>query len=868
MSGQGNAVGDYAQEIAQLDSDLQPAVALSQTYDQHLKAAEQTLEDAMSVIFDAFSPHYHNRALLKAYCAAKNIPWSEAKYTKNPFLPIIQSIFNLEGGKQTQVTGALSLACEQGVPKGGFDDWLDDPATGGVRGAYDKHNKARKAKKAQVAAGAQAPWLIGLHKAATLMRALTRSATANDKGDMHPRMFVLHNSLNDEGTPQGVLEVVSSAYTFVAARMTFEQPIAEIGNRSFLFSDGELGDFENLFPVAANWTAEVQDGVLTIISDDKHQIRAQQIDSSHSVLGLRRLARLGHCTDNATARLHDLRAFGGWLDSVADTADKWTEAQSKFGPRRYGIDLDRDVMIAEDLRKREWRNRRLPRALDFDGAHIGFMKTNLPFGVTVMTRDHHLFTIPPTHSFIVSAECQLHVKHATRLCKVFGDAAIEPHCYVVHAHEAESAFVCEAGVPGGRFLVAFPTVMNPKGVLRCLAEDIPLGQLVDTGVDVSEPAQSPAAASQTVPLQPGAAPPSVTSAAKPDYTHVTTARIGEEHVSMLVRQQFGAYITCYRPKDDLKWAKRFTNFKKQLTWWATKTDVSIYLNFSGWKYKEIEDFINDKSPEMKKILKRVVEYDNPKAQPLIDNRIKCLDKFYCSDHRWGIIMDDDAALMSDAHHNSSWRMFAEMAVNGPDHYKGVDVFFPINPQKSAWQKDVNGIETVKTVVDGVTTKKRVFTKPQNLERHRLNHVFTANTDLKGSMFVVRNFRLEGRPEVLPDPSYTLHGEDTYFAMLAISLGYSVRRCNNMVLDEYTLPNDSHFGLPSERRDAMREGNQRLVEMFGDRGLRMKRPGDRHYQSVNEKTGEVTVNDHLLFKDDFILECLGKKPQPLDRPKPQ
>ncbi len=231
--------------------------------------------------------------------------------------------------------------------------------------------------------------------------------------------------------------------------------------------------------------------------------------------------------------------------------------------------------------------------------------------------------------------------------------------------------------------------------------------------------------------------------------------------------------------------------------------------------------MTDKSPEMKKINSRIVDFDRSIRQSLIANRIKCLDKFYASNHKWGIMLDDDAVLSDDVHHNSSWRIFAEMAVN-PHSYSGVDVFFPVNPRKTPWQKDVNGFVTHKTIINGREVKKRVWGLPQNYERHRLNHVFTANTDLKGSMFMVRNFRLAGEALVMPDPTYALHGEDTYFAMLAISMGYRVRRCNNIILKEYTGKNDTYFGLPEARKEAMRIGNLRLVEIFKDKGLRMMR----------------------------------------------
>ncbi|CAO4135370.1 hypothetical protein [Methylorubrum extorquens] len=127
-----------------------------------------------------------------------------------------------------------------------------------------------------------------------------------------------------------------------------------------------------------------------------------------------------------------------------------------------------------------------------------------PLYVVVLQRDYPLFDVPASHKFETSRECQLHIKHAERLCKVFGAKGIEPDCYVAHAHEAESAFVCEVSLDGAHLLVAFPTVLNPKGELRCLAEDLVLAEVLGQSIsfNAAEPAAVQAANVPLITYQP------------------------------------------------------------------------------------------------------------------------------------------------------------------------------------------------------------------------------------------------------------------------------------------------------------------------------------------------------------------------------
>ncbi|MNL37622.1 hypothetical protein D3C87_1597790 [compost metagenome] len=190
-------------------------------------------------------------------------------------------------------------------------------------------------------------------------------------------------------------------------------------------------------------------------------------------------------------------------------------------------------------------------------------------------------------------------------------------------------------------------------------------------------------------------------------------------------------------------------------------------------------------------------------------------------------MDDDAVLMQAENHNSSYRLFAEMAKNGKGAYNGVDVFAPIYGRKAPFNGRLNG--------------------PGN--PYASNHVFKKNTDLKGSMIVVRNFAKDERPLLLPDPSFRSHGEDTSLVLQAISLGYSTMTSWNMVLEE--LSGESTFADgDDDRTEKMRQGHELLVEKFGQLGLRMK------------------TGTHALDKKEFETRCWGEKSKRIDVPKPR
>jgi hypothetical protein len=283
---------------------------------------------------------------------------------------------------------------------------------------------------------------------------------------------------------------------------------------------------------------------------------------------------------------------------------------------------------------------------------------------------------------------------------------------------------------------------------------------------------------------------------------------------------FGAFITSHLPDQPEHERQRKHNLKRQLRWWRLMTDIPVTVIASNWTDEKITDF-----PEFSFLKDRGGQVIRVPGQSLIHNRVLCLELLYESQFDWGIIMDDDAVLYHSPSHNSGGEFFAEMAENGPALYKLVDVFFPINPGKIGF------------------TPIWAETPPL----YRDNHVFQRNQDLKGSMSIVRNFPKFGRPPVLPSTSFQLHGEDTLFALEAIANGCTVHRCENIVLNE--LGSASHF---PDRVAGMKLGNQRLVEMYGHLGLRM-----RTHPSKN----------HLLDRTEFISKARVRQPYRITVPKP-
>lgn len=285
--------------------------------------------------------------------------------------------------------------------------------------------------------------------------------------------------------------------------------------------------------------------------------------------------------------------------------------------------------------------------------------------------------------------------------------------------------------------------------------------------------------------------------------------------------RFAAFICSYMPDDAVHASMRQGNLVRQLAWWRRMTDMPVSVIASNWQDRRLE-----LCDELQRIQERGGKIIRTPAQPLIANRIHALQALYASGADWGVIMDDDAVLYDSPAHNSGAAFFAEMALNGTEAYSEVDVFFPINPQKIGfnpiWRKD-----------------PILF---------RDNHVFVRNHDLKGSLFVVRNFPKFGRPPVYPPADFLLHGEDILFAVEALANGCTVMRCNNTVLKEFS--SVSHFG--ADRVANMRVGVERMVELYGNHGLRRS---------------SVKGRGHLLDRTELVRRSGRNHPKQIVVAKP-
>jgi hypothetical protein len=261
---------------------------------------------------------------------------------------------------------------------------------------------------------------------------------------------------------------------------------------------------------------------------------------------------------------------------------------------------------------------------------------------------------------------------------------------------------------------------------------------------------------------------------------------------------FAAFITSFLSIDDLELRRvRSEVVQRQINWWLEHTEVPVFVTSMNY---EPSDYL---------VHPRLTYVDTlpMKANPA---RKLAFERFYESDYDFGIFMDDDAILYNKEQHNSGAKLFAEMSAHIED-YKSIDVFFPVNPQKIGFNPLWDKTKPVSTTVAVEALQTT-------------NHVFKRSMDLKGSMFIVRNFRKFGMTEVYPDPEFNWQ-DDTKFAIECVAAGHTVLQCENIILHEISGKASNFAANPSDRIPHMKAGNTRIAEEFAHLGLRMD--GDSH-----------------------------------------
>lgn len=586
------------------------------------------------------------------------------------------------------------------------------------------------------------------------------------------QLITIWNEMNDKA-PVTKLRLLSDAYSFTNVTVTLAHALPELNGKGQLvleLSDAET--FRRLFQRNYQWHVSDDAQGIFLVDDAKSQTRlALRPIANYLDKKLRQGAKLGRRTRHFQATCTGMKASASNLDMAAALFRKasGTRLASHPAPKRLqwqsaGTTLEVGVTNAQS----------------YSGLSYPFLD----------------FTGPATS---IDAQMELSLADIAAFWKTASAYGEDLSGYIADGDVQDAAFCIDHTFVGGdRFQYVSPMVLGVSMARTHVCEDF-----VATTIH----------------------PPAPALLRSRDYKLIEENRRKKTNFPLVPSSSgrvFGAFITSFMPDDAELKADRKFDFEWQLEWWRRMTDIPVHVIASNWTDEDVTA-----SKELNQLSEHGGSITRVGPRILIENRIDCLKQLYASDFDWGIIMDDDAVLMQAENHNSSYRLFAEMAANGISAYDGVDLFAPIYGRKAPFNGELNG--------------------PGN--PYADSHVFKKNTDLKGSMIVVRNFAKEGKAPLLPDPNFRCHGEDTYLTLKAVSMGYSPMTSWNMVLEE--LSGESTFAVTDDdRTEKMRKGHERLVSEFGHLGLRMK------------------PNSHALDKRELEKRLSGGKAKQVSVPKPR
>lgn len=597
-------------------------------------------------------------------------------------------------------------------------------------------------------------------------------------------LIAIWNEVEDNGAATK-LRFLSSAHSFTNATVTLKAALPELNGQGYLILDLEDAEmFRERFADDHSWRVEAGDEGIVIVDDAKSQTRLRlRPIANYADAKLRQGKKLGRRTRHFVATCEGMKASAKNLETAANLSkmrnkDRLTDVVK---PKRF-----------------KWLHPSLPEDLLEEPPKTVMLEVGVA-DVAAYSMLSYPFLSGAEMVEPINPQMELSFVDIAAFLKVASAYGEDLNGYIADSDVRDAAFCIDHTFgDGDRFEYVSPMVLGVSMDRTQVCEDF--------------------TATPVMPQAPATSRPR-------DYSLIEANRTKKTNFPAIPSSSgrvFGAFITSFMPDDaELKAARKF-NFEWQLEWWRRMTDIPVHVIASNWVDEEVAastelDRLSDHGGSIIRVGPRI----------LIENRIECLNQLYASDFDWGIIMDDDAVLMQAENHNSSYRLFAEMAANGISAYDGVDLFAPIYGRKAPFNDELNGAGNP----------------------YADNHVFKKSTDLKGSMIVVRNFAKEGKALLLPDPNFRCHGEDTYLTLKAVSMGYSPMTSWNMVLEE--LAGDSTFATTDDdRTEKMREGHERLVSEFGHLGLRMK------------------PNSHALDKRELEKRFLGGMAKQVSVPKPR
>lgn len=593
--------------------------------------------------------------------------------------------------------------------------------------------------------------LFSFFRAVDLITGSCGAASKNEE-----RYILIWNE-TDEAEAKTItrLKLVSDAYTFAHASATLAQAVSEFdGKGPLLFSYSNAQAFARDFQLDDQWEINTDATGTNLTNNAKSPLKfaLAPLGARNSAAPLRAGSKPTRRHKHFQCSIEQMRSLIANTKRFRKMFDKQnTDGLTSYPKlKRYQLACEGDEVYLE--------LRELP------NVRTSFLTFAKPGATFERHRD-------------------LSIEDALQICATLMPYGDDVTGYVANS-DVEDAAICidHSFVDGDRFECATPLVISVKMDRTQICDDLDLGSLPMQVTDLS------LSANIVAPMR------------KHDYEKIKHDRLKNTafpHMPYSCAGMFGAFITSYLPDDPHHRAERKFDFEWQLEWWRRMTDIPVHVIASNWT--DVEIFQSD---ELQCVTKRGGRIIREPAQGITLNRNRSLTAFYASDFDWGIIMDDDAALMHGPTYNSGAALFTEITKN-PSAYDAIDVFYPINPQKANSQGPL------------WKAAPELFVD---------NHVFDPEYDLKGSMYVVRNFRKGGRPEILLPSDFDMHGEDTLFAIEAISKGASVYRCGNMVLQELGI-GLSHF---PNRKGGMEIGNKRIAELYKDMELKMSiRKGSEH-----------------------------------------
>ncbi len=833
-------------ELDEIDSRLSAAQRHAGKARKHEDAFWSRVYAALHDIYEVWQPLINNDDLIRAYCARHQLPCNNIKLNNRFYAPVQLCFKDARSATAvTQYATTLLEADRLGKAPVDLVGWIK--SIGSPSDVYDSIRNANKGSASgaghlPITAPQQAPTntasiSIGTPTQNANLPATTHATAAipllpqaiisnivqgwvtikrlvdgkEKRGSGDDNRKILIRNMSVGGETFLCMENIDTAYTFTTARVTLPFTWAELGDRWYTLSFREADRLAFNFPIVSGWNATIAVDHVEFSASNGVRVVAEvfndmDTDFQHMALPVSYGPHLQLTAQRA-------KSFLGWHNLIKRSI-KLKSRQLRNDIRHQ---IERNEVIISNLRM---QNRRvtygarkimlassadrhldhrsyeyqlpdkvaIPRALDLSSDRLtykiplessnGYQNYRDKLVTEYHIDAHHFATsVLPFDSRADNMKC--------RLFDAVGPVPIDQDvrlpvleivglCKLLKAHDvgAKAQFV-NTDDRQAALLVEFAT---PDSRVRYMVPTVKSASMLRR--HACEPLSKTASSNA----------PNV---------------VGAE-------AQFCAYITSYRSPDPAKWQLRSANFLEQLNWWMEKTNVSIAILLSGWSQNDIDSFNVQGNGVFDELKSRFGDaaIREVEGRPLITNRIECLEWFYSSTYDWGIMMDDDAILKTKYHKSDDITFFDEMAAKGPSAYAGVDIFFPYwdgkDPRHPAalWNKAGRDYET--------------------------NHIFHKNPDLKGSLFVLRNFRKEGRREVFPNPKYDIHGEDTLLATEAMSLGYTVMMCANIVLLELDGP--SYF--EEDRRKNMRAAHVRISEMYKHLGLRMKDLADPENKSFD------------------------------------